>query len=299
MNDKKIALVTGANSGMGSATAVALARQGFRVIMLCRDEKRGGAALAAARAAASTGMAGGRTELELAICDLGRAASVRRFAAELHSKIGSLDVLVNNAGVISPKRLETEDGFELQLGVNHLGHFLLTNLLLDLVVKAKGRIVVVASGAHKIGRIHWDDLQLQKGYSAFGSYGQSKLANVLFARELSKRLMGTGVVVNSLHPGAVATSLGVNRRTGFGGFVTGILKPFFLTPEQGADTAIYLATSPEAAGVSGRYFYRRKSAKASTRAEDDEAAARLWKVSEELTSSAGLGAKRASGPRTA
>jgi retinol dehydrogenase 14 len=184
---------------------------------------------------------------------------------------------------MSPKRLETEDGFELQLGVNHLGHFLLTDLLLDLLKEARGRIVVVASGAHKIGRIHWDDLQLRRGYSAFGAYAQSKLANVLFAKELSRRLEGSGVVANSLHPGAVATSMGVNRDTGFGGFATGILKPFFLTPEKGADTAVYLATSGEVADVSGRYFYRREQAVPSRRALDEEAAKRLWETSRELT----------------
>jgi retinol dehydrogenase 13 len=285
MKGKKTALVTGANSGMGRATCVALARSGFRVFMLCRSEARGKAALDAARAAASLGLAAGAEapELELELCDLSSLAGVRLFAADFRSRVDSLDVLVNNAGLMSPKRLETEDGFELQLGVNHLGHFLLTDLLLDLLKEARGRIIVVASGAHKIGRIHWEDLQLRKGYSAFGAYAQSKLANVLFARELSRRLEGSGVVANSLHPGAVATSMGVNRETGFGGFATGILKPFFLTPEKGADTAVYLATSGEVAGVSGRYFYRREQAAPSRRALDDEAAKRLWETSRELT----------------
>jgi NAD(P)-dependent dehydrogenase (short-subunit alcohol dehydrogenase family) len=208
---------------------------------------------------------------------------IRRFAEDFRSRVDSLDVLINNAGIISPRRLETEDGFELQLGVNHLGHFLLTDLLLDLLKGARGRIVVVASGAHRIGRIRWDDLQLKKGYSAFGAYAQSKLANVLFASELSRRLEGSGAVANSLHPGAVATSMGVNRETGFGGFATGILKPFFLTPEKGADTAVYLATSAEVEGLSGKYFYRRRESEPSRRAQDAEAARRLWDVSWELT----------------
>jgi retinol dehydrogenase 14 len=298
MNDhKKIALVTGANSGMGRATSTALARAGFRVIMLCRSEERGTAALEAVRQAASVGLAPGAAEpeleLELALCDLGSQAGIRLFAADLRSRIDALDLLVNNAGVVSPKRLETEDGFELQLGVNHLGHFLLTKLLLDLIKEARGRIVVVASGAHKIGRIHWDDLQLKKGYSTFGSYGQAKLANVLFTRELSRRLEGTGVTANCLHPGAVATNMGVDRETGFGGFAARLLKPFFLTPEEGADTAVFLSTSPEVEGTSGQYFYRRKPAPISKRASDDEAARRLWEVSEELTAKAGLGPKRA------
>ncbi len=283
MRGKKTALVTGANSGMGLATSVALARSGFKVFMLCRDEGRGRAALEAARAASASPPGGNAPEFELALCDLSSLAGIRLFAADLRSKLDSLDVLVNNAGLISPKRRETEDGFELQLGVNHLGHFLLTDLLLDLVKEARGRIVVVASGAHRIGRIHWEDLQLKRGYTAFGAYAQSKLANVLFARELSRRLEGSGAVANSLHPGAVATSMGVDRKTGFGGFATGVLKPFFLSPELGADTAVYLATSSEAAGLSGRYFYRRREAVPSKRARDDEAALRLWDISRELT----------------
>jgi NAD(P)-dependent dehydrogenase (short-subunit alcohol dehydrogenase family) len=287
MTNTKIALVTGANSGMGRATSAALVRSGFRVVMLCRSEKRGAEALEAVRAAASAG-GGAQIALDLALCDLASAASIRRFASDFRTRYGELDVLVDNAGVISPKRLETEDGFELQFGVNHLGHFLLTKLLLDLVMESKGRVVVVASGAHKWGRIHWEDLQLRKGYSTFGSYGQSKLANVLFTRELARRLAGSQATANCLHPGAVATNMGVDRETGFGQFVMRLLKPFFLTPEEGADTAVYLATSPEVEGISGQYFHRRKPARISKLAADDEAAARLWALSEELTANAGL-----------
>jgi NAD(P)-dependent dehydrogenase (short-subunit alcohol dehydrogenase family) len=290
MNTKKIALVTGASSGIGKATSVALARAGFRVVMLCRCEGRGRAALEEARLAASAG--GGEGELELALCDLASAASVRRFAAGFAARPAgeacALDVLVLNAGVVSARRRETEDGFELQLGVNHLGHFLLASLLQGAVKAARGRIVVVASGAHRVGRIHWEDLQLRRGYTAAGAYAQSKLANVLFARELARRLAGTGVAVGCLHPGAVATSLGVNRDTGFGKLLTGLLKPFFLSPEEGADTAVYLALSPEAAGAAGEYYYRRKPVRPSARARDDDAAARLWELSERLVASAGL-----------
>jgi NAD(P)-dependent dehydrogenase (short-subunit alcohol dehydrogenase family) len=280
MNEAKIALVTGANSGMGRAASVALARAGYRVIMLCRNEARGREALEAARAAAS---AVGAPPPELALCDLADSLSIRRCAAELRSRIGRLDALLENAGVISPRRRETSDGFELQLGVNHLGHFLLTELLIDLVKEARGRVVIVASGAHKIGRIHWDELQLKHGYSAFKAYGQSKLANVLFTRELARRLEGSGATANCLHPGAVATGMGVDRETGFGGFAVRLLKPLFLTPEEGADTAVYLASSPEVEGVSGQYFYRRQPAKVSKRARDEASARRLWDLSEELT----------------
>ena len=266
---------------MGLAASKAFARKGYRVIMLCRNEGRGVKALEAARKAAEDGEA-----VELELCDLSSLASIRECSERLHARMRSLDALVNNAGVIVPKRRETKDGFELQLGVNHLGHFLLTNLLLDLMKASRGRVVVVASGAHKAGRIHWEDLQLKEGYSTIAAYGQAKLANILFTRELARRLEGSGVTANCLHPGAVATDMGVDRETGFGRLVTSLLKPFFLTPEKGADTAIYLATSPEVEGLSGRYFYRRKPASISARASDDAAAARLWKLSEELT---GLG----------
>lgn len=279
MERSKIALVTGANSGMGRATTTALARAGYRVVMLCRNAQRGAEALEAVKAAVGP-QAGG---IELELCDLSSLASIRDFSVRLHAKIEALDVLVNNAGLISPKRRATADGFELQLGVNHLGHFLLTVELLDLVKAARGRIVVVASGAHKAGRIHWEDLQLKKSYSVFGAYGQAKLANILFTRELARRLEGTGVTANCVHPGAVGTNMGVDRETGFGRTIMSLLRPFFLTPEQGADTAIYLATSPEVSGVTGQYFYRRKPAPVSKQAQDDEAAKRLWEVSEALT----------------
>ena len=281
MNDRKTALVTGANSGMGLATSRALAQKGYRVILLCRNEARGAAALEAVREAAPEPEA-----VELELCDLASLESIKDCCARLHKRLSSLDVLVNNAGVIVTKRRETKEGFELQLGVNHLGHFLLTGLLLDLVKAARGRVVVVASGAHKAGAIHWDDLQLKEGYSTITSYGQAKLANVLFTRELARRLAGSGVTVNCCHPGAVATDMGVDRETGFGRLVTSLLRLFFLTPEEGADTAVYLAASPEVEGISGQYFYRRKPAPISARARDDEAAARLWGLSERLT---GLG----------
>lgn len=286
MDNTSYALVTGANSGMGRATSLALARAGHRVLMLVRSETRGREALEAVKAAfaADPGLAGfsAAEAFELVLCDLGSLSSVRAASAALHGRLEGLDILVNNAGVISPRRQLTADGFELQFGVNHLGHFLLTTLLLDLLERRRGRIVVVASGAHKVGRIHWDNLGLERGYSAFGSYAQSKLANVLFARELARRL-GDSVSVNACHPGAVATSMGVDRVTGFGGFITGVLRPFFLSPEEGADTAVWLATSPETAGQTGLYWYKRKPAAISAAAADDASARRLWEISEQLT----------------
>ncbi|CAM3324893.1 MULTISPECIES: SDR family oxidoreductase [Saccharibacillus] len=272
----KTALVTGANSGMGLATSAGLVQKGYRVLMACRSRARGEEALE------RIVQSGGPGSAELVLCDLADLASIRRFADDVHGRISSLDVLINNAGVVSPKRQETKDGFELALGVNHLGHFLATNLLLDLIKPAGGRIVVVASGAYKAGRIHFEDPHLRDGYNVVKSYGQSKLANILFARELALRLYADGVAVNSLHPGAVLTQLGVNRGTGFGQGVYRALgrMPSFQTPEEGASTAVYLADSPEVEGISREYFYRSRPKRLDRKAEDDETAARLWAWSE-------------------
>ncbi|WP_127583559.1 SDR family oxidoreductase [Paenibacillus koleovorans] len=266
-------LVTGANSGMGLATTIALARRGAHVVMLCRSQQRGNAALAEARAQSGT------DRIELMLCDLGSLASIRAFAAAFLAKHSTLDVLVNNAGVVTVKRQTTTDGFEAMLGVNHLGHFLLTQLLLDAILRSpNGRIVNVSSGAHKIGRFDFDNPFLVKGYSPWRGYSQSKIANIWFTRELARRLAleGGSATVNALHPGAVGTNIGVNRDTGFGKTVLRLLRPFFLTPEQGADTAIYLATSPDVRGVSGEYFYQRLVAPISELAQDDALARRFW-----------------------
>lgn len=268
---EQIAIVTGASAGMGLATTIELARRGIRVVMACRSRQRGEAAIEEAK------LRSGSSKLELMLCDLGSLASIRSFAAEFKAKYPVLDILINNAGVVAVRRQLTEDGFEQDFGVNHLGHFLLTHLLLEPIKAAEqGRIVVVASGAYKVGALHLDDPTLSRGFNPAKAYGRSKLANILFARELAERLKGTRVTVNSLHPGAVGTSLGVNRDTGFGKGVMKLLSHFFLTPEQGADTAVYLATAPELAETTGRYFYRRKVKELTPRAESREEAGRLW-----------------------
>lgn len=272
---KPLAVITGANSGMGLAASVEMAKRGYRVVMVCRHIGRGQEALAEAFKRSASG------DLDLMICDLGSLSSIRRFAAEFNSKYDTLDVLINNAGVVSLKRQETSDGFEAMMGVNHLGHFLLTNLLLPNLLQAEqGRIVVVSSGIHKIGDIRYADPHFRKGYTVWSGYAQSKLANILFTKELARRLTGTSVTVNCLHPGAVATRIGVDRQTGFGKRILAMLKPVFLTPEQGADTAVYLATSPEVRGVNGDYFYKRKVSPLPAKAKDPEQAARLWEWSE-------------------
>lgn len=272
---KKTALVTGANSGMGKATVAALADQGYQVIMLCRSRERGEAALRELQEVESR-------DLSLMLCNLASLENIRQFTEEFKEKYDELDVLVNNAGVISLNRRETEDGLEEQFGVNHIGHFLLTLRLLDRM-KQGGRIVVVASGAHKIGRIHFNDYNLKYGFNVVTAYSQSKLANILFARELAERLRDRGITVNCCHPGAVATSMGIDRNTGFGKTLVGLLKPYFITPEMGASTAIYLATSPDVAKITGKYFYRCWMSKTSKAAKSKKDAKRLFELSEKLT----------------
>lgn len=275
MNDKTV-IVTGANSGMGLASSAELARQGAYVIMACRNKERGQQALEQAKRIS------GSDRLELAICDLQSLDSVRGFVAWFQEHYPVLDVLLNNAGMVSLKRQITPHGFEAHMGINHLGHFLLTTLLLEQLKAAEqGRIVNVSSGAYKIGRIHYEDITLERGYNVAKAYAQSKLANVLFTKELARRLASTRVTANCLHPGAVATSIGVDRATGFGKSVMAMLRPFFLTPEQGAATAIYLATSEEVTEQSGLYFYKKKPQRLSARADDPEGARKLWVWSEQ------------------
>lgn len=273
----QIVLVTGANSGTGKATAAALADKGATVVMLCRSEERGKQAL-------DELMQTPGRNLSLMQCDLSSMASIRDFAARFHAQYARLDVLVNNAGVITPSRQETQDGLELQFGVNHIGHFLLTLLLLDRLSKSDaGRIVVVGSGAHNAGKIHFDDINL-KHYNVVKSYCQSKLANLLFVRELDRRLKEKDIplTVNCAHPGAVATQMGVDRKTRFGKTIVGILKPFFLTPEEGARTAVRLASDPLLAGVSGEYFANSAPYRSSKRSKDMDAAKRLFDLSEQI-----------------
>lgn len=273
-NDGKVALVTGANSGMGMATTAALADMGATVVMLCRNEKRGMEAL-------NTLSEKSNRKLELMLCDLGDFSSIKAFADAFRSKYVKLDILVNNAGFISLDRQTTRNGLERQFGVNHIGHFLLTMKLIDLLPNG-GRIVNVASGAHKVGNIHFEDINLTKRFNVIKAYSQSKLANVLFTRELAIRLKNKGITVNCCHPGAVATNMGISRDTGFGKTITGMLKPFFQTPEQGACTAIYLASSKDVEHITGEYFYRCKTAKSSQRSKDMSLAKRLFDFSEQL-----------------
>lgn len=275
MDKNKVVVITGANSGIGKATA--LAKAGATVVMLSRNLARGEEALREVREKSSS------DSVHLMLCDLASVKSVEEFCSKFRQHFQRLDVLINNAGVILPGRHLTQEGFELQFGVNHLGHFLLTNRLLDMIIaSAPARIINVSSGAHKAGRIYFDDVNLTKNFSMFRAYGQSKLANILFTIELAERLQGTGVSVNSLHPGFVGTGIGVNRETGFGRLISKMLTFISLPPEQGAETSVYLAATPEVEGVTGQYFYKKKPTATSGQAQDRGAAKRLWTLSEKM-----------------
>ncbi|KAE8605160.1 hypothetical protein XENTR_v10014996 [Xenopus tropicalis] len=274
----KTVIITGANCGIGKATAAELVKQEARVILACRDQGRAEEAAAELRREA-----GERGEIVIKQLDLGSLQSVRRFCQEVLKEEPRLDVLINNAGVFQCPYTKTEDGFEMQFGVNHLGHFLLTHHLLGLLKSsAPSRIVVVSSKLYKYGEINFDDLNSEKSYSRSFGYSRSKLANILFTRELASRLEGTGVTVNALHPGIVRTNLGRHIN------IPILIKPlfnvvswaFFKSPEEGAQTSIYLASSPEVEGVSGSYFGNSKEEELLPKAMDDLVARKLWDISE-------------------
>ena len=275
--DGKICLITGATSGIGKATAMGLANMGASVVMVGRDRGRGEAAMAEIKEGSPN------TSVDLMLADLSSQVEVRRLAGEFKETYPRLDVLINNAGVIRSKRITTADGLEMTFAVNHLAYFLLTNLLLDVLkASAPSRIVNVASGEQRNGTIDFDDLQGEKGYKGAKAYSQSKLATVLFTYELARRLEGTGVSANCLHPGVVGTNLG-SGVSGVFGFTVRALTPLMKSPEKGAETSIYLASSPEVEGLSGRYFVKKAEARSSDVSYDERLARRLWEVSAELT----------------
>jgi len=270
----KTVLVTGANTGIGLETAAGLAERGASVVITARDPAKGSAAVDEIRRRTPD------ASVEAMELDLSRLADVRRFA---ESYTQALDVLVNNAGLVLDHRAVTEDGFEMMFQVNHLGPFLLTNLLLPkLKARSPSRIVNVSSTAHRGAKLDFDDLQSVLNFSV-RVYGTTKLCNILFTRELARRLQGTGVTANCLHPGTVRTGFGKDGDVR-GVFALGLklVRPFLLSPRSGAKTSIYLATSYDVEAVTGEYFVRSRRATPSAAARDDEAARRLWEVSEEL-----------------
>lgn len=272
----KVCMVTGANSGIGRETALSLARMGGTVVMVCRDRGRSEPVLAELRAAASNGA------VELMIADLSSQRSIRELAAAFKQKYDRLDVLVNNAGAFFFKREVTADGLEATFALNHLGYFLLTDLLLDLLMaSAPARVVSVSSGAQAAASINFDDLQGERQYSQWRAYAQSKLANVLFTSELARRLEGTGVTANCLHPGFVRSNLATSSRLARS--IVALMRPFTISAEAGAETVVYLASSPEVEGVTGKYFVKKRAVQPSREARDPAVARRLWQASADLT----------------
>jgi NAD(P)-dependent dehydrogenase (short-subunit alcohol dehydrogenase family) len=270
-------LVTGGTGGIGKATAIGLATMGARVGITGRELAR------AEQAAADIRAASGNPAVDVFAADMSSQAEVRRLAAAVLDAYPRLDVLVNNVGGFWAHRQLTADGLERTFALNHLAPFLLTNLLLDrLMASAPARVVTVSSGEQARGRIDFDDLQGARDYSAQRAYSQSKLANVMFTNELARRLQGTGVTANSLHPGVVRTNFGAEDQAGFFAVMGGVVRPFLKTPARGAETAIYLASSPDVGGVTGQFFANRKPKTANKVAYDTDMTARLWQVSADL-----------------
>ena len=272
----KVVLITGGTSGIGRAAATSLAAMGAEVVVSGRNKERGEAALREIRDAS------GNEKVSLILADLSVQAEVRALAEGFRQSHDRLDVLVNNAGLIQSKRTETPDGLELTLAVNHLAPFLLTNLLLDLLKEsAPSRIITVSSEARRGATIDFDDLQSERRYRGFPVYAMTKKANILFTYELAEQLERTGVVANCLHPGGVNTNFGQYNR-GPMALLFRVLKPFMRSPEAGADNIVYLAASPEAGEISGKYLKDREEV-SPVEPRDREAQRRLWEISEELT----------------
>ena len=274
----KTCLITGANSGIGYESALALAKMGAQIVMVCRNRSKGEAAQATIKSQS------GNQLVDLLIADLSVQQSIRDLAAAFKAKYNRLDVLINNAGGAVGKRELSADGYEMTFAVNHLAYFLLTNLLLDILkASAPSRIISVASEYEQFAALDFDDLMLEKKYGVNKAYGQSKRANIVFSYELAKRLAGTGVTANCLHPGVVRTNFGSQTGGLFGMVWAGLARPFELSPEQGAQTIIYLASSPEVEGVTGQYYTKKKPIKSHTQTYDPAVQTRLWQVSEQLT----------------
>lgn len=273
----KLCLITGGSRGIGKAAASGLAALGAQVVIVARDRGRGEAAMAEIRARS------GNEAVDMLLADLSSQASVRALAREYTERYGRLDVLINNAGAMFTRRSETVDGIEMTFALNHLAYFLLTDLLLDLLkASAPSRIVNVSSDAHHGAALDPDNLQGERSYRGFAVYGRSKLANILFTRELARRLEGTGVTANCLHPGLIAS--GFNKNNGpLMRLAMTMIGPFIKQADEGAETVIYLASSPEVEGITGKYFVKCRPVEPSPAASDDTVARWLWDTSARMT----------------
>jgi NAD(P)-dependent dehydrogenase (short-subunit alcohol dehydrogenase family) len=282
--DGKVCLVTGATNGIGLVTARELAKMGAAVVIVGRNPAKTDSTVHEIKSQT------GSSAVDSIVADLSSMAEVRRAAEEFKTRYKRLDVLVNNAGAIFTNRRESVDGYEMTFALNHLSYFLLTNLLLDtLKTSAPSRVVNVSSDAHRNAKMVFDDLHTRQSYEVgLKAYARSKFANILFTYELARRLAGTGVTANVLHPGAVATGFGHSN----GGIVSlafRLFDRFSITPEKGAETILYLASSPEVEGVTGKFFYKCKPVDSSPASYDEGEARRLWEVSEQMVGLAGTG----------
>jgi NAD(P)-dependent dehydrogenase (short-subunit alcohol dehydrogenase family) len=267
----KVVVITGATSGIGEVAAQRLAAMGARIVLIARDQTRGQAVLARLRGSSGSGIAH-----SIHYGDLSRISEMKRLAGEIAAAEPRIDVLINNAGALFGKRQMTEDNLELTFALNHMAYFVLTEGLHErLLASSAARVVNTASDAHRGSMLDFDDLQAQKSFSGIKVYGRSKLCNILFTRELSRRWSGQGITANSLHPGFVATRFG----DGSGGWLSSavrLAKTVAISPEKGAETLVYLASSPDVAGISGEYFHKCRPATPTPEARDDAAAKRLW-----------------------
>ena len=275
--NKKTILITGATSGIGKEEALALAAMGHTIVMLVRNEAK---ALAVKNEIiASTG----NEKIDTYIFDLSSIEEVRSISEKIKLKYPVIDVLINNAGMVYPKRLVSADGYELTFALNHLGHFLLTNLLIESIIAAPhGRIINLSSLAHTFGRMNFDDINMENNYSSMKAYGQSKLANLLFTFELQRRLKDTKVTVNAVHPGVVNTNFGKDYK-GLFAVMLKLARPLMRNAKKGAATVVWLASAPEAEVFKGKYFKDKKAISSTKESRNIEDSQRLWKISEEMT----------------
>ncbi|MDP5171611.1 MAG: SDR family oxidoreductase [Bacteroidia bacterium] len=280
MTTSSIIVLTGATAGIGRATAKALAPTAGKLVLVARNEQKLKALIAELAREADP------NNLDYVVADLSEAASIEQAVAEIRSRYDHIDLLVNNAGGFFSDRMETSAGYEYTFALDHLGYYHFTTRLLDLIEAApKARIVSVSSAAHTMGKMNWDDLMLTKEYGGMKAYGQAKLANILFTKELAERLKDKNITVNCLHPGVVATNF-MDNMPAWIKPLAGFAKIFMKSPDKGAETSVYLATSSEVEGITGEYFADKKVAKVSPAAKDRADAQKLWQISEELVEKA-------------